>query len=348
MTATSIEPPPYRVVQFLRNAGSGGFSVERLYSDVRAHLSADISVDLVENRFRSRGVLPRVFDAARAALRQADVNHVTGDVHYLTYFLRKRRTVLTVLDCIALERHRGLKRFAFWLFWYWLPVARASLVVTISEATRQQVIAHCRCAPEKVRVVHCTLSDAFRHQPRPPRSGPPRILHVGSADNKNLEGHVQALKGLDCRLVVIGRLAPAQHRLLEASGLDYEVLTGLSEQELVEEYAKCDLLLFASLYEGFGLPIIEAQAIGRPVITGNCWSMPEVAGDGAVLVDPHKPAEIRSAVQEVLDSPRKYDELVVKGLENCKRFLPSVIAAQYEAVYAEIAASQTAADIGSR
>ena len=337
MRIDSVNPSSYRVVQFIRNAASGGYSVERLYSDVRANLSDAVNVEVVENRFFSRGLLPRITDALRAAFRQGQVNHVTGDVHYLTFFLRKCRTVLTILDCVALQRYSGIKRLLFWLLWYWIPVARSSVVITISEATRQQVIAHSRCHPEKVRVIHCTLSPAFSYSPRNEPQKIPRILQVGCADNKNLAGHVEALGGLDCHLVIIGKLSEAQAALLTESGVDFEGLSGLSENELVDEYRKCDLLLFASLYEGFGLPIIEAQAVGRPVITSNCWSMPEVAGDAALFVDPKNPAEIRAAVQKILGSRALYDDLVIKGLENCRRFSPALIAAQYEAIYKEIA-----------
>jgi len=124
--------------------------------------------------------------------------------------------------------------------------------------------------------------------------------------------------------------------MLDQSRIEYENLMGVSEQALVEQYRMCDLLLFASLYEGFGLPIIEAQAVGRPVITSDRWSMPEVAGGAALLVDPDKPGEIRTAVIEIMSNPSVRTELVNSGLKNCCRFAPGRIAEQYDAIYREL------------
>ena len=78
-----------------------------------------------------------------------------------------------------------------------------------------------------------------------------------------------------------------------------KVLGRLTDGELVEAYRRCDMVVFASLYEGFGLPILEAQAMGRPVITSNFRAMREAAGDGALLVDPYSVEAIRDAVLRI-------------------------------------------------
>ena len=97
--------------------------------------------------------------------------------------------------------------------------------------------------------------------------------------------------------------------------------------------------MFASLYEGFGLPILEAQAIGRPVITSDRWSMPEAAGRGARLVDPENVRDMRSAVEHLVTDAAARRELVEHGFANVERFRPAAVAAQYEAVYERVAAS---------
>jgi glycosyltransferase involved in cell wall biosynthesis len=97
------------------------------------------------------------------------------------------------------------------------------------------------------------------------------------------------------------------------------------------------MVLFASTYEGFGLPIIEAQATGRPVVTSRVTAMPEVAGDGACLVDPYDVASIRSGVLRVLGDRGYRDSLVHRGFENVRRFEPGRIAAQYARLYEEVA-----------
>ncbi len=323
-------------MQFVRRPGPGFYSLERLYQDVGNYLPSDIQVESRVNRHFSRGVLGRLSDALTAAGSQRDVNHVTGDVHYLTYFLDRRRTVLTILDCIALERSAGVKFWLLWLFWFWLPEKRCAMIPVISEATRQQVLKYLRCDPNKVRVIHCNVSDEFQPAPKPFASDCPRILHVGTPENKNLERHVAALEDIRCRLVIIGQLSLSQTATLQRYRIQYENLSRLSREALVAEYQRCDLLLFASTYEGFGLPIIEAQAVGRPVVTSNLWSMPEVGGEGACLVNPFDVASIRAGVQKVLSDAEYRAALIAQGLENVKRFRTNVIAEQYAALYREV------------
>ncbi len=325
-----------RVMQFVRRPRGGFYSLERLYQDVRDHLPSDIQVETRVNRNFSRGLLGRLSDALTARRSQRDVNHVTGDVHYLTYFLNRRCTVLTILDCIALERSSGVKFWLLWLFWYWLPEKRCAAIPVISESTRQQVLKYLRCDPDKVRVIHCNVSDEFQPAPKRFQTDCPRILHVGTPENKNLERHAAALEDIKCRLVIVGQLSPSQTLALQRYRIQYDNLSGLSREALVEEYQRCDLLLFASTYEGFGLPIVEAQAVGRPVVTSNLWSMPEVGGEGACLVDPFDVASIRAGVQQVLSDESYRNTLIAGGVENVKRFRTKAIAEQYAALYREV------------
>jgi glycosyltransferase involved in cell wall biosynthesis len=103
---------------------------------------------------------------------------------------------------------------------------------------------------------------------------------------------------------------------------------------------ECDLLLFPSLHEGFGLPIVEAQATGRPVVTSDREPMTEVSGGAAVLVDPEDVASIRTGVLRVLEDHQLAAELVRRGRVNVGRFSASAVAAQYAAIYWELAVAK--------
>ncbi|WP_172637454.1 glycosyltransferase family 4 protein [Thioflavicoccus mobilis] len=312
------------------------FSIERLFEDVREHLPADITATTCVNRHPSRGLTPRLADAVRARGSQGEVNHVTGDVHYLTYLLDRRRTVLTIHDCVALQRTRGLRHWLLRELWYRIPVHKARVITVISEATRRQVASYTGCSLEKVRVIPNCVSSVYRHCPKSFRRDRPRVLHVGTKPNKNLERHAAAMAGLGCVLVVVGRLSARQEAYLAEKEVAVENYVDLSLEALVDQYRRCDLLLFASTYEGFGLPIVEAQAVGRPVVTSNCFSMPEVAGGAAQLVDPFDVASIREGLQRVLADPDYRTSLIAQGLENVKRFRPEAIAEQYAALYREV------------
>lgn len=329
--------PIIRVTHFQRRADRAlQNSVERLYEDVRAHLSADIQVSVCINRFFSRGLLGRIYDIVRAPYYQGDVNHVTGDVHFLTYLLDRRRTVLTILDCVLLERLHGIKRWLLWLFWYWLPEKRCVAITVISEATRQQVLRHLRCDPDKVRVIYCNVSDEFKPVPRPFNVSRPRLLQIGAGPNKNVEAIATALAGMDCELIVIGPLSATQINVLKQHRVSYTNFVNLSREALLEQYHCCDMVVFASTYEGFGLPIVEANAVGRPVVTSNIWSMPEVAGEAACLVDPFDVVSIRAGISRVIEDATYRKFLVERGFENVKRFQIEDITAQYETLYRSI------------
>lgn len=324
------------VVHFMRRARPNMYSIERVYQDVRTNLPDDCHATVWTCDNFSNGFWPRLQDAVRARRHQMDVNHVTGDVHYLTLLLDPRRTVLTVHDLVSLGRLRGLKRWVFWLLWYWAPIRLSRLIVVVSESTRRQLLESVRCDPAKIRVIHNPVSDVFRPAPRPFNPLCPRILLVGANPNKNIERVAEALSGVSCRVTIIGAPSDAQIAALARHGVVHEAWADLSLEALVEQYIQSDMLVFASTYEGFGLPIIEAQAVGRPVVTSNILSMPEVAGGAACLVDPFDVASIRAGIIRLIQDAAYRDRLVEAGLQNAARFRGDAVAEAYAAVYREV------------
>lgn len=326
------------IAQLVRRPRPTDFSVERLDADIRTNLPEDCRVTVHPCRNASLGFLPRLADALAARRTKGDVFHVTGDVHYLTLFLDRRRTVLTVLDLVSLTNARGLRRWGLWLLWYWLPVRRVSAIVCISEATRDALLRETGCDPEKVVVIPCCVSPEFRPKAKPFNAACPRVLQVGTFPNKNVDRVIDALAGLDVCLVIVGVLTDAQREALARANLDYENHVGLSREALRAQYEACDLLVFASTYEGFGLPIVEAQAVGRPVVTSNVASMPEVSGGAACLVDPLDVDSIRQGVRRIIDDSVYRQSLIDQGLRNAKRFAAPEVAERYAILYRRLAA----------
>jgi glycosyltransferase involved in cell wall biosynthesis len=265
-----------------------------------------------------------------------DVNHVTGDVHFIALALPGPRTLLTIHDCGFLRRPDTPARRM--LKWLWLdgPVHHCRYVTTVSEATRQVVIRLSGCDPAKVVVIPTVIADAFVRVDRPFNRTCPRILHIGLAPNKNFERHVAAIAGLRCELHIVGRLEPHHLELLGRHGVRYKAEHNLSTTDMHRAYVEADLLLFASTLEGFGMPIVEAQSVGRPVVTSNLSSMPEVAGEAACFVDPFSIESIRAGVERVIDDEAYRASRVEAGFDNVRRFDARTVARQYEALYRRV------------
>lgn len=326
-----------KVVLFFRHPGQQGFSIERLFADVVAKLPADIFCTISISKFPSRGFFCRLYCIAEAALRRGPVNHITGDAHFLALGTPGNRTILSVMDCVNLHRLTGWRRMVLRFFWFTWPIKRVRLVTTISEVTRQELICLVGAPPGKVRVVHCCVSPWFTQQSTVFNASLPRVLMIGTTPNKNLERMAKALEGVPCTVDLIGLLSSAQAAVFASFGVDLRVHCNVSNAEIVEAYRRCDLLLFASTYEGFGMPIVEAQAVGRPVVTSNCSAMPEVAGDGACFVDPFDSVAIRVGVNRVIVDANYRAEIVQRGFANARRFSAEKIAREYAAIYREIA-----------
>lgn len=321
----------------IRKPLSSHYSYERLYERLIPALPLDISARLVKSRFTSSGLVRRIYIILEAAFRRADVIHVTGDAHFLTYLLRRNRTVLTIHDVISAQRLTGVRRRLFLLLWYRIPMARARVITVVSDATRNRLAELGLAKGHDIRVIPNFTFSEFSAVPKDFHTECPTILVVGTATHKNLDRIAQALAGIRCRLRIIGRLSEPQRAHLESNRISYTNEARVSDEQLVEEYRRCDMLLFVSLEEGFGLPILEAQATGRSVVTSNISSMPEVAGAGAEYVDPLDVASIRSGVERVIHDGHRREQLVAEGFKNLKRFAVTEVAEQYARIYRELA-----------
>jgi glycosyltransferase involved in cell wall biosynthesis len=316
---------------YKRKHRPGAHSVERMYTDLLG-FNFNFKFKIIENKYNSNGVFKRLADSILAIFRQSDVNHIIGDVHYLTYFLNRNKTVLTILDCYILNFSKGLKRKIYLLFWYLIPMYRTGKVITISNFSKQEVINKTGYR-KNIEVIYPCLSAEFIYHPKEFDEISPRILHIGTAPNKNLVRHIQALSQIPCVLVIIGVPSREELLLLLKLNVKYENYSNITPTDLFREYVRADMLLFASTYEGFGLPIIEAQAVGRVVVTANAASMPEVADDGAIFVDPYEIESIRVGILAAIHDREVRASLIDKGLRNSKRFTLSNFSAQHDRLY---------------
>jgi len=324
-----------RVDLIQRHPTPGGFSVESYFSrlmGVFPNLGVDAALHTVP--FPSRGVIPRVRTINYVRRFRNHITHITGDIHFAAFGLDPRRTVVTVLDCGALHRLRGITREAMRQLWFRLPLQRVAAISVISDATKTDLLRWVPTLdPARVHVVPVSISPLYKHVPKAFNAARPRILQIGTKYNKNVPRLIRALRGLPCHLVIVGELDMDMRTLLHDSAVPYTNLIDVSDEALVVEYENADIVSFASTFEGFGMPIVEAQTVGRPVITSNCSSMPEVAGTGAALVDPYDVHSIRTAVVRIMSDSDYREFLVHEGFANAARYDNRRIAEQFRAIY---------------
>ncbi|WP_430934771.1 glycosyltransferase family 4 protein [Saccharicrinis sp. 156] len=312
------------------------FSIEKLFETIRENFSEATSYYIFTLPYYSQGLIPRIKSAFAARKKQGTINHITGDIHFITPFLKKNRTINTYHDFTFLKNSKGFSRFILWLFWVYIPVKRSRYITVISGITQKELIKYTGCREEKIMVIPNIISQDFKVVPKTFSTKCPVILHIGSTPNKNIERLVDAIQEIECKLVIVGKLAESHQVLLKEKSINFENHYQISEEELKQAYINCDLLSFCSLNEGFGLPILEAQATGRPVVTSNLSSMPEVAGDAACLVDPYNIESIKEGILKVINDEVYRNTLIHLGLENVKRFNPQTVAGMYEGLYQKI------------
>jgi glycosyltransferase involved in cell wall biosynthesis len=324
------------VSYFFRKPRANAFSIEVLFENIQQKISS-------QNSFRTKKTtVPSIHNIAAnilaAGKKQSVVNHITGDIHYVALGMNKRNTVLTIHDCVFLTKYSkwNLKYWLFKFFWYQLPMMRANTITVISEKTKRELVKLTGVNADKVKVVPNFFDPRFQFSPKVFNSDKPRILQIGTKDNKNLQNLAKALKGLQCELHVVGQLDAATKEVLKDNRISYKNFVNLSFEQLKQQYMECDMVAFVSTYEGFGLPILEACAVGRPLITSRISPMDEIADDAACKVNPWNVLDIRRGVTKIIEDAEYRDQLVNNGWKMRYRYSIENITRQYADIYQRI------------
>ena len=265
--------------------------------------------------------------------------------------------VVTVHDLIPLllPAYRGSALARTYTALVARSARRAAAVITDSHASRADIIRHLAIAPARVRAIHLAAAERYRpagdpavmERVRLKLALPPRyLLYLGGFDvRKNVPRLLQAFARLDVpqvQLVVAGQLpehdtsfTPDPRRIAAELGLADRVhFTGGVQESLKPAlYAGAEALLFPSLYEGFGLPPLEALSCGTPAIVSDRSSLPEVVDGGGLCVEPEDTAALAAAMERVLRDPALRARLRRAALEHARRFSWSVTAQQTQEVY---------------
>jgi glycosyltransferase involved in cell wall biosynthesis len=278
-----------------------------------------------------------------------DVIHAT--THYGTFMPCHYKNVITVTDVSPLLHPETHGRGQVMYHRHILPqvLKRADAIVTISHSSKRDIVSCCRVAEEKVHVIHLGVDGRFvptaAGESTFARTLPKHyILNIGTLEaRKNLPRLLEAYaiargRGLSHKLLIGGARGWRLSNLagiIEKHKLENDVvfLGFVEDADLPLLYARADFFIYPSIYEGFGMPILEAMACGTPVITSNCSSMPEVAGDAALLVDPLDVQDLAARMLDLAGSGDLRRSLREKGLERAALFSWEKTARETLAVY---------------
>jgi glycosyltransferase involved in cell wall biosynthesis len=243
-------------------------------------------------------------------------------------------TVVTIHDMVWKCHGKTMVRMGRLIEALLMPASlrKARRVIAVSEATAGEIIAFYPEVEEKISVIAEASSLDQMHPGKEACPAQPYMLFVGTVEpRKNLENILRAFRSLietgagSHRLVVAGNPGwknEGVHRLLEEPALAsrVDVLGKVSNERLVSLYQSADFLVAPSLYEGFGLVVLEAMGFGVPVITANVSSLPEVAGDASILVDPTDVDAIAKAMGCLIEDRDLHRQLSQRGLDRSTLF----------------------------
>lgn len=260
------------------------------------------------------------------------INHISGHIHDVTLGLIGCKTILTIHDLVFIDNVKNpIKRFYKWLFWLYIPIKLSNKVTCISNETKRKVLEHIKT--DKITVIYNPIDPTFKYIPKTFNKECPKILHIGTFWNKNLERTIQALDGINCHLRIIGEINNHILQLLQEKKIKFSNAKNLSDEEIKQEYINCDIVNFPSIYEGFGMPVIEGQQTGRIVITSAIEPIKEIAGEAAIFVNPISIQSIHNAYIIAIENDKLRNEIIQKGLENAQRFQVKNITKQYLELY---------------
>ncbi|MGE5245599.1 MAG: glycosyltransferase family 4 protein [Betaproteobacteria bacterium] len=282
--------------------------------------------------------------------------------HYVLPPLVGCRSVVTIHDCIHLmfpQYLPGRLAHVYARSAITLAARRATRVITVSESSKRDILRFVNLPPEKIDVIYNAYDERFAVEPREEDVVRVReryqlhdefVLYAGTVKpHKNIERLIDAFhrvrqQGLDhLKLVLIGddiskyaslRRAVHRHQLHQY----VRFLGYVPEETLAVMYRLAGVFVFPSLYEGFGLPPLEAMASGTPVVTSNLSSLPEVTGDAAVLVDPYDPASIADGIRRVLVDEELRRTLRSRGLARARQFSWEASARRVREIYGQAGA----------
>lgn len=314
-----------------------GYSIGKVFRPIEEEMKKYCDVDNVFMPIPNYSLigLYRNIKAAKKAISKADYDivHITGTEHYLIPFISGPKVVVTVHDIGSLISKKNIINSKLKKLFFINSLTKANALTFISSKTKEECKELLNLDVNRCVVINNPTDPIFTYDAKEFNNQTPIVLHIGTKANKNLDRTIEALKDLNVHLRIVGKLNDGQKELLEASGILYSNVWDLTDDEIINEYKSCDIVSFPSLYEGFGMPIIEGQSIGRVVVTSDLEPMKYISNDSAILVNPTDVLSMRRGYMEAI---KNHNDYINMGLKNVHRFSLKTIVSQYYKLYWEL------------
>lgn len=302
---------------------AGNTGIGRLYQEVMKYAPGTVDREFVASKMALGSLLSPL-------MLGEEIKKSTADIFYSPSFMppafSKTPFIFTVHDLMHLFYYSKMHKI-----YYEQVIARlapkAKKIITVSHFSKSQLVDILGIPEELIQVIYNGVDDHFLKNDEEYESARPYFLYVGNRrKNKNVPAMLSAFAEAkipnDFMFFLSGDANPELEALISSLGIQKRVrfLGLIEESDLPKLYKGAHATLFASLMEGFGLPVIESMASGTPVLTSNTSSLPEIAGGAALCVDPTEISSIQAGIEKLVNDENYYVECIVKGLERSKEF----------------------------
>jgi glycosyltransferase involved in cell wall biosynthesis len=316
------------------NKKDGSLSMHLYEKDIVSRFSANINLQVISPntsqnwfiRFFHKHIIYPFYPT------KGDIVHIIDQSYgHLFFFHPSKYKVITCHDIIPLKVPGACGFFGKLLFrLYICGLKKADRIIAISKQTKKDLVS-IGVDKKKIIVAESGIDSKFKksksliYKDKKTKY----ILSIGTIFYKNIISVLKCLKEIQSQnskykyvLLKVGKLSELEKEFVRVNGLgkNVKIFQNISDEKLIELYSTADVLLFPSLYEGFGRPVIEAMACQCPVITSNNGSLPDVAGNSAILVDAFDIAKMAKYTKLLCENSKLRNKYIKLGLTNCKRF----------------------------